>query len=57
MSDDLLARHIEQERAIESAWRWFRRSKNAVVPLSAIVARVKARCPDADALAIRNGRG
>jgi hypothetical protein len=38
--------HIADEAAINAAWRWFRRNKDPVVSLSAIVARVHARRPN-----------
>jgi hypothetical protein len=51
MHNDLehaFASHFEYRRAMESAWRWFRRNKAAEVKLGEIVAQVQAKCPGAD---------
>jgi hypothetical protein len=55
MSDleEMLAGHFAYQRAMDSAWRWFRRSKAPEISLSEIVARVQAKCPSADPREIR----
>jgi hypothetical protein len=45
---DVFARAMAEQAAIESAWRWFRRSKKPTIALSEIVERVHARCPGVD---------
>jgi hypothetical protein len=42
-----LAEHQAEQHAIDSAWRWFRRSNAPTIRLSEFVARVQARCPSA----------
>jgi hypothetical protein len=44
---DKLAEIFAYQAAIESAWRWFRRSKKPRIILSEIVERVQAKCPSA----------
>jgi hypothetical protein len=53
MSETIWEEHFAQEAAIEAAWRWFRRSKQPTIPLSAIVARVHARRPEISPKRIR----
>jgi hypothetical protein len=45
--------HFAEERAIDSAWRWFRRIKAPRIKLSAVVDRVRAKCPGMDPERIR----
>jgi hypothetical protein len=42
---DVFERYLAEQAAIESAWRWFRRSKKSRVSLSEIAARVHVKCP------------
>jgi DNA-binding Lrp family transcriptional regulator len=48
-----IARHFEEQHAIDAAWRWFRRQSSRTVRLSEIIDRVHARCPDVDPVRIR----
>jgi hypothetical protein len=43
---DKLAEIFAYQAAIESAWRWFRRSKKPRIILSEIVERVQAKMPE-----------
>jgi hypothetical protein len=43
-----LASHFERQRAMDLAWRWFRRSQAPSIKLSEIISRVHANCPSAD---------
>jgi hypothetical protein len=45
--------HFAEERAIDSALRWFRRIKAPRIKLSAVVDRVRAKCPGMDPECIR----
>jgi hypothetical protein len=44
----LLGQSIAEQAAIDAAWRWMRRSRQPIISLSEIVARVQRRAPDAD---------
>jgi hypothetical protein len=48
------ALEARQAQAIESAWIWFHRTMDEDVPFAAVVARVRARCPDVDLARIRS---
>src|SRR6516162_5403474 len=47
--------HMTQEAAIEMAWTWFWRDKDADVPFSAVVAFVRIRFPRVTAECVRAG--
>jgi hypothetical protein len=47
------ALEARQAAAIEAAWVWFHRTMDEDVPFVAVVARVRARCPDVDLARIR----
>jgi hypothetical protein len=50
-----LANYYAYRRAMDAAWRWLRRRIEAEpVKLSEIVARVQAKCPDADPARIKS---
>jgi hypothetical protein len=53
--DDMMARHVEEQRAIDAAWRWARQPRQRARPvkLSEIIERVHSRCPDVDPARIR----
>jgi hypothetical protein len=54
MSGDVFERYLAEKAAIESAWRWFRRSKKSRIALSEIVARVHMKCPGVSHEIIKN---
>jgi len=47
------ALEARQAQAIEAAWVWFHRTMDEDVPFAAVVARVRARCPDVELEHIR----
>jgi hypothetical protein len=47
------ALEARQAAAIEAAWVWFHRTMDEDAPFAAVVARVRARCPDVDLERIR----
>jgi hypothetical protein len=49
-----MSERMSEKAAIESAWRWFRRSKKPKIRLSGIVKRVHARCPGVSPERIRS---
>jgi hypothetical protein len=51
--EEMLEAHFAYSRALDAAWRWFRRSKAPSISLSEVVARVQLKCPDADPQEIR----
>ncbi len=52
--ETLFTNAFAYDAAFESAWRWFRRNKAPSVSLSEIVARVQAKCPNADPARIKS---
>ena len=50
----MIANSMAQQAAIESAWRWMRRSKAPRIALSEIVARVQAKAPGASPAIIQS---
>jgi hypothetical protein len=46
--EKMLGDYFAYQHAMDSAWRWFRQSKEPEIALSAIVAQVRAKCPNAD---------
>ena len=51
---DVFERSMAEQAAIESTWRWFRRSEKPKIAFSEIVARVQAKAPGASPAIIQN---
>ena len=49
----VLCDHLDYTAAIESAWRWFRRNKDPIITLSAVVERIQAKYPNVDRMEIQ----
>ena len=47
------AREVRQAKAIEAAWCWFSREMSMDVSFAAVVARVRAQCPEVELERIR----
>jgi hypothetical protein len=46
--EKMLGDYFAYQHAMNAAWSWFQQSEEKNRALSAIVARVRAKCPDAD---------
>ena len=44
---------VREARALEAAWHWFRRDMSFDASFAAVVARVRAQCPDVELERIR----
>jgi hypothetical protein len=46
--------HMQKQRAIDLAWRWFRRNQAPVISLSEFIARVRRNFPEANEAEVRS---